>query len=247
MNRFIGRYAVVTGGASGIGRATVARFIEEGAEGVAILDFNRNAFETELARYEKGKVIAVYADLSKAEDVNDAFKEINKAFPKIDILVNCAGYAKTETTMEITDESIDRHIDINLKGTVRTCQQVLNGMKERGWGRIINFATGAMYTSNDWLSYGASKAAVSSFSRGVAQEYAPYGITVNTVVPGMIQTEILEKTGWTKEKIDQITNYFPMRRLGKPEEVAGTVAFLASDDSGYITGCNIDVNGTPMA
>ncbi len=244
MKRFEGKVAVVTGGNSGIGLATAKRLQEEGAK-VAIAGRSRKTLDDAVRAIGNG-VVAVQADVAKLTDVDKLYAEVSKKLGKIDVLFVNAGVAKFAPLAEMSESLYDEQFDINIKGAYFTIQKALPFLND-GASIILNTSV-ADSTGNPGASaYSATKAALRSLARTVAAELVGRGIRVNTVAPGPIVTPILGRTGLPKEALDEFVNGIvekvPMKRFGQPEEVAGVVAFLASQDASYITGVEINVDG----
>lgn len=244
MARLDGKVAVVTGGNSGIGLATAKRLREEGAR-IAITGRNKKTLDDAVKAIGDG-VVAVQADVSKLSDLDKLYAVIAERLGKIDILFVNAGVAKFVPLAETSENTYDEQFDINIKGAYFTIQKALPLLND-GASIILNTSvvdsTGMVGAS----AYAATKAALRSLARTAAAELVSRGIRVNTVAPGPIETPIIERAGLSKEAIDQFASNIiaqvPMKRFGQPEEVAGTVAFLASQDASYITGVEINVDG----
>lgn len=244
MARLTGKVAVVTGGNSGIGLATAQLFREEGAR-VAISGRDQKTLD-EAVKKIGGNVLAVRADVSKLGDLDKFYKAVGQKFGKIDIIFANAGIAKFVPFADSTEALFDETFDINVKGVYFTIQKALPLLND-GASIIINSSvvneTGAAAAS----VYAATKAAVRSFARTLTTELVDRGIRVNVVSPGPITTPIFGRTGLPQEAVDEfardIKTKVPMKRFGKPEEVADTVLFLASGASSYITGVDINVDG----
>ena len=245
--RLAGRCAVITGGAVGIGRATALSFGEEGAH-VVIADLDREHAEETAAEVsaKEVKARAFVADVTSRLAVEKMFSEASEFMGGVDILVTCAGgYTKYGEFEDIEEDEWDRMIELNLKSVYLCCKAVLPYMKERGWGRIINLGSRAGRSAIGGTSpahYGSAKGAVGILTQYIAKEVGPYGITANTVAPGTALTERVEKL-LTPEKREMFTKDCPLGYLAQPEEISGVITFLASDESRYITGATIDVNG----
>jgi 3-oxoacyl-[acyl-carrier protein] reductase len=245
--RLIGKCAVITGGASGIGRAVAHSFGDEGAA-VAIADIDgERAKTTALAVAAKAvKAKAFRADVTSGSEVENFFSQAAEFLGGVDILVNCVGgWTVYEKFENITEEQWDRMLDLNLKSIYLCCKTVIPFMKGKGWGRIINLGSLAGRSTSAGTSpasYGTAKAAVSILTQYIAKELGPYGITANTVAPGTTLTERTLKV-LTPEKKELFVKATPLGRLAEPEDIAGVITFLASDESRYINGATIDVNG----
>jgi len=238
------RVAAVTGGARGIGKAIALSFIREGAK-VALVDVDKGILEAAKNEIKKTKeeVIAISCDITKSVEVRAMVDQVRNAFGRIDILVNNAGIIRRGTIDTITEEDWDRVIEVNLKGTFNCCKAVAGIMKQQGYGKIINVSSIAGKTGDITSApgYGPSKAGVDALTKTLARQLAPYGINVNGVAPHAIETEMSAQ--WSEERRKEIIASIPLGRLGKPEDVANAVLFLASDEASFITGEILDVNG----
>jgi NAD(P)-dependent dehydrogenase (short-subunit alcohol dehydrogenase family) len=244
MARLTGKVAVVTGGNSGIGLATAKRFREEGAK-VAISGRDQATLD-EAVKTIGGEVIAVRADVAKLGDLDRLYKTVAEKFGKIDVLFANAGIAKFAPVTDSTEALFDETFDINVKGVYFTIQKALPLLND-GASIIINSSVASESGLSGGSIYSATKAAVRSFARTLTAELVGRGIRINVVSPGPIQTPILGRNGLSQEAIDDVARYLvskvPMNRFGKPEEVADTVLFLASPESSYVTGVDINVDG----
>lgn len=238
------RAAIVTGAARGIGKAIVRTFVREGAK-VALVDVetaNLERLDKEI-RGQGGQSVAVSCDVSKASEVKQMVEQVREAFGRIDILVNNAGIIRRGTIETVTEEDWDRVIEVNLKGTFNCCKAVAGIMKQQGCGKIVNVSSiaGKMGDITSAPGYGPSKAGMDALTKTLARQLAQYGINVNSVAPHAIETEMSAE--WSPEKRKAIIDAIPLKRLGKPEDVAEAVLFLASDSAAFITGEILDVNG----
>jgi NAD(P)-dependent dehydrogenase (short-subunit alcohol dehydrogenase family) len=244
MKRLEGKVAVVTGGNSGIGLATAKRLQEEGAK-VAISGRSRKTLDEAVKAIGNG-VVAVQSDVAKLEDVDKLYAEVAQKLGKIDVLFVNAGVAKFAPLAETTESLYDEQFDINVKGAYFTIQKALPLLND-GASIILNTSVAGSTGTPATSAYSATKAAMRSLARTVAAELAGRNIRVNTVAPGPIVTPIFGRTGLPKETIDEwakgVVEKVPLKRFGQPEEVAGVVAFLASQDASYITGVEINVDG----
>src|SRR5437016_13473784 len=244
MERLKGKVAVVTGGNSGIGLATAKRLQQEGAK-VAISGRSQETLNEAVKTIGNG-VLAVQADVAKLPDVDKLYAEVSKKLGKIDVLFVNAGIAKFVPFAETSESTYDEQFDINIKGAYVTIQKALPLLND-GASIILNTSVVDQKGTPGASAYAATKAALRSLARTTAAELAGRGIRVNTVAPGPIVTPILGRSGLPKEAVDEfakgITAQIPMKRFGQPEEVAGAVAFLASQDASYITGVEINVEG----
>ena len=239
------RVAIVTGAGQGMGRAVAMRLSADGAR-VVSNDVNEEA----AARTAKGiqdaggEAIAVAGDVTSSGDVADIVRAALDRYGRIDILVNNAGVLRPTKVIDIEEDEWDWVIAVNLKGTYLCSRAVLPAMRKDGWGRIVNFSStaGKSTSTVGGAHYTAAKAGVLGFTRHLARESAAYGITVNAVCPGLIDTEMVRGT-IPDEKARAYAASFPIQRMGEPSEVAELVAFLASDRAAYITGASLDING----
>lgn len=238
-----GRVALVTGSTRGIGRAVAARLVREGAV-VVVTGRDKDVAESVAAELDGdgGRAIGLPLEVSRPESVDELISEVNERLGGIDILVNNAGITRDTLLMRMSDEDWDQVVDVNLKGAVRCAKGVLRGMLKKRWGRIINISSVVGIIGNPGqTNYSASKAALIGFTKSLAREVASRGITVNAVAPGYIESDMTDAL--TKEQKDAIADRIPQGRVGTPEEVAGCVAFLASEDASYITGHTLVVDG----
>ncbi len=239
------RVAVVTGGIGGIGTAICRRLISEGKRVVAVYHPLEEEKATEWCqdRQEEGLGINIIAgDVSNAADGMSVIDKIENQFGPVDILVNCAGITRDKTLKRMQTEHWEDVINTNLNSVYYVTKPVWEGMLERGFGRIINISSvNGQKGQFGQANYSAAKAGMHGFTMALAQEGAAKGITVNTVSPGYVETPM---TLAMRDDIrESIISSIPMRRMAKPEEIASAVAFLAADESVYITGINLPVNG----
>ncbi len=226
--------AVVTGGASGIGAAIAHRLRADGLN-VAIMDLNPSA--------EKFSYIA---DVTDRAAVDAALSEIRAELGPVSVLVNAAGMERFKRFTELTFEDWQNVININLNGVFHCIQATLPDMIEAGWGRIVNISSSSTHSGQPFMSaYVSAKSAVNGLTKSLALEYGPHGITVNAVPPGFIDTPMLRKAeergllGDTEKQIETT----PVRRMGRPEDIAAACAFFVSEEASYITGQILGVNG----
>lgn len=245
--KLAGKVALVTGGSQGIGQAIALRLAQEGAD--VIVNYRSHpetADETKVKIEQIGrKAIAVKADLSNIEEISQLVELSLQAFSQIDVLVNNAGLEKNEDFLEISPDEYDSVMDVNLKGAFFTTQAVVRHLKNsQRSGKIINISSvHEELPFPNFTAYCASKGGLKMMMRNLSVELAPLGITVNNVAPGAIETPINKSLIEDKEKLNAVLKNIPLGRLGKPEDVAGLVAFLASADADYITGSTFYVDG----
>lgn len=237
------KVAIVTGSSRGIGRACALRLAKEGMD--VVVNYNSNeaeAMKVVNAIKDMGQdAIAIKANTGNQNDVKNMFREAFKHFGHIDVLVNNAGVLDDAYLLAINSDSLDRSMDVNVKGYFYCCQQAALKMFKTG-GRIINVSSVSSKLALAGQSvYGATKGAVNSMTATLAKELAPYGIQVNAVAPGFIMTEMIEQI--PDEKREEYLKDIPMGRLGTVEEVAATVAMLCGEASSYITGQVIVLDG----
>jgi 2-hydroxycyclohexanecarboxyl-CoA dehydrogenase len=239
----------VTGSARGIGRA-IAMALAERGHAVAVADLlEREADETaERIGSVGGTARAVPLDVTDPAAVSDAVRLVTDELGPVAVLVNNAGWDEHRPFVETDEPFWDRVIEVNFKGCLRLTKAVLPGMIESGWGRIVNIGSDAGRVGSSLEAvYSGAKGAVIAFTKTVAREVARNGVTANTVCPGPTDTDLLrqivEDSPQGAKVIEAMTRAVPMKRLGKPEEVAAAVAFLASEDARFITGQTLSVSG----
>ena len=239
---FSGKVAIVTGGGQGMGRAVAQHFAQAGAS-VVVNDKNADAAQSVADALGDG-ALAAPGDVTVKADVDEVVKTAADAFGGIDILVNNAGILFSTTLADMEEDEWDLVIDVNMKGTYLFSRAALPHMKRAGWGRIVNFAStaGKAVSTLGGPHYTAAKAGILGLTRATAKEFAPFGITVNAVCPGLVNTEMVRENV-TPERLDAYLGSFPISRICEPWEVAELVAFLASDRAAYITGASLDING----
>ena len=241
--RLKGKVAVITGAAQGIGYATARKFLDEGAT-VALVDLAREELEAASSRLKvNGEIIESFViDVTRRDQLEEMVDQLRGRFGRIDVLVNNAGITLDARIQNMTEDQFDRVINVNLKGTYNSSKAVLAAMLEQGSGVILNASSVVgIYGNFGQTNYAASKFGVIGFVKTWARELGPKGIRCNAVCPGFIATHILETI--PQRVLSQLTARVPMRRLGRPDEVASVYAFLASDEASYINGAVIEVAG----
>jgi NAD(P)-dependent dehydrogenase (short-subunit alcohol dehydrogenase family) len=225
--------AVVTGGASGIGRA-IAHRLEADRHHVATIDLQPSDGDFDFT-----------ADVTDREQVDAALNKIRTQLGPVSVLVNAAGLDGFSRFLDISFDDWKRVIDVNLNGVFHCCQAVLPDMVDAGWGRIVNISSSSTHSGVARMThYVSAKSAVNGLTKSLALEYGPSGITVNAIPPGFIDTPMLrsaEERGFTN--VEKTIAMTPVRRMGRPEDIAAACAFLVSEEAGYITGQILGVNG----
>ncbi len=236
------KVALVTGAARGIGKAIAVRLAQEGVN-VGLMDLQETqpfAKKMEAAGYT---TIPLSIDITHYESVTQAVDAIVRKYGRIDILVNNAGIIVRGTMLELSHEDWQRVMNVNVNGTFNCCKAVIPQMVKQSYGRIVNITSiaGKMGDITAAPAYGASKGAINTFTKSLARELAGYNITVNAIAPHAIETDMSAE--WSDEKRRKIVDSIPLKRLGKPEEVAAAVVFLISEEASFITGEILDMNG----
>jgi len=235
------RIAVISGGMGGIGTAICKRLADDGATVVALAhtseEENVGPWQAENGNFE-----VLCGDVADQADAARMMNAIVEKYGRVDIVVNCAGITRDTTFKKMTPEQWNAVIDVNLSSVYNVTQPVWNGMLENGFGRVINISSvNGQRGQFGQANYSAAKAGMHGFSMALAYEGAAKGVTANTVSPGYIETAM---TAAMRDDVrEAIVSGIPMRRMGTPEEIAGAVAYLAADESTYITGANLPVNG----
>ena len=227
--------ALVTGGASGIGRAIADRLRADGNH-VATIDLTQSDTE-----------FSYCADVTDRAQLDDVLGAVRGALGPVTILVNAAGMTSFRRFADITIDEWNKVVDVNLNGVFHVTQAVLPDMLEAGWGRIVNISSSSTHSGSPFqAAYVAAKSAVNGLTKTLALEYGPQGITANVVPPGSIDTPMLRKAeadGLLGGTVEDIAASIPVRRIGRPEDIAATCSFLVSEEAGYITGQIVGVNG----
>ncbi len=240
-----GKVAVVTGGTRGIGEAIVKEFLKEGAK-VVLCGSRKETADKAVENLKKinpdWEVSGISPDLKSLASVTEEFKAVEKKYGKIDILVNNAGTSAKESFFDYTEEMFDKTMELNVKAMFNCSRAVAEGMKERGYGVILNTSSMvSKYGQPAGIAYPTSKFAVNGFTLSLARELAPYGIRVNAVAPGITNTDMMKAV--PEEHIRPLIKQIPMGRIGEPEDIANAFCFLASDKASYISGVVLNVDG----
>jgi len=247
MGNLSGRYAIVTGAGKGIGRAIVQRFLEDNVAGVALFDMDYELVAATAAELDPSgeRTMAIKCDVSDQENVNAAVAQAEARFGRVDILVNNAGITRDAMFHKMTEAQARKVMDVHFFGTFYCCQAVIPGMRERAYGKIVNLSSTSAFGNIGQTNYAAAKAAIDGFTRTLALESARKNITVNSIAPGMINTDILKTI--PAHIMEQKINSVPAQRVGEPSEIASVASFLASDDSSWVTGnCILACGGMKM-
>ena len=242
MTRLKNKVAVITGGSSGMGLETAKLFAKEGAKVVIVGRSSDKLKDAEKEVFQFGEVFTVQCDVSNLDELDNLYRQIEDKYGNIDILFANAGIGQFIPATEVTEADFDKLVSVNFKGVFFTVQKAL---------KVFNDG-GSIVLNASWLGhrgvatcsiYGATKAAVVSLAKTFANELTDRSIRVNSISPGFIRTPIIDEIGMDEEKIEQRRQKIPAQRWGKPEEIAKTVLFLASDESSYILGQDIAIDG----
>lgn len=239
------KVAIVTGGSRGIGYATVEAFLKEGAKVVLCASRKEaadRALEQIKAKFPDAAAEAIWPKLSSYDEVKAAFDKVAEKYGRIDILVNNAGMSESTPFLKYTEETFDQVMELNVKSVYHCARAVSERMKEQGGGVILNTSSMvSIYGQPAGVAYPTSKFAVNGMTLSLARELGPCGIRVNAVAPGIIETDMMKAV--PKEVIEPMIAQIPLRRIGKPEDIANAFVFLASDRASYITGVVLSVDG----
>lgn len=240
--RFKNKVVLITGAAQGIGKATALAFAKEGAN-LVLVDVRELSGVKQTVEREKRKVLALQVDVSTSGMVEEMVKATVDEFGRLDILVNNAGVVSRGIIEKITDEELDRVLDINFKGVFYCCRAVIPIMKKQHYGKIVNVSSITAKRGDNTTApcYGASKGAILTLTRSLARQLGPFGINVNAVAPHAIDTPMMEY--WDETKRKAVIESLPVRRMGKPEDMAFAILFLCSDEASFITGETLNING----
>ena len=239
-----GKVALVTGGARGIGRAIAMKLASQGVD-IAILDAGSLELSEQTAQELRGLGVHAFAakcDITDYDQVTAAVSQVKEALGGVDILVNNAGITRDKLALRMSPEDFDAVISVNLKGTFLMIKALYADFMKKRAGRIINIASIAGLMGNaGQANYAASKAGVVGLTKTIARELAARNVTCNAIAPGFIETPMTQ--AMNQDALEEACKSIPLRRMGKPEDVAAAAAFLASDEAGYITGTVITVDG----
>lgn len=240
-----GRITVVTGGASGIGKCIALRLARDGAS-VAVFDVDLAGAEDTSRQITAGggKSVAVQVDVSDSAAVAAGMTRVHEAFGPVAILVNNAGTGELVPVAQMSEMQWDRMLAVHLKGMFLCARAAMGDMVQAGWGRIVNMASVAGMTgSQGFAHYSAAKGGIIAFTKSLAQELGPMGITVNAIAPGLIETPAIRRCGLPQSVIDGNIRTQAVKRLGQPEDIAAACAFLVSEEAGFVTGQVLSPNG----
>jgi len=239
------KVAIITGGSRGIGYATAEAFLREGATVIIAASSKASADKAVASlkeKYPDRRIGGISPNLSSLEDVRSIFRAVTGTFGCVDILVNNAGVSESTPFTEYTEEAFDKVMDLNVKGVFNATRAAVECMVPRGEGVILSTSSMvSKYGQPSGFAYPASKFAVNGLTVSLARELGPKGIRVNAVAPGIIETDMMKAV--PKEVIDPLISQIPLRRLGKPEDIANAFVFLASEEASYITGVVLSVDG----
>lgn len=243
MKNLAGKYCIVTGAGKGIGKAIAARFVEEEAAGVAILEWDMALAEATAKELDPTgkKVIAVKCNVADSEQVKAAIDQVVATFGRIDVLINNAGITRDRIFHKMTDDEWHAVIDVNLNGVYNTCKFVVPMMREQESGAIVNISSTSLMGNPGQANYAATKAALQGFTRTLGKELARKNVRMNCVAPAYVDTEMMHAIG--EDLLAARVKALPAQRLADPSEIASVVAFLCTDDASWVTGQTIFASG----
>lgn len=246
------RVAIITGAQRGMGKTHALALAAQGAR-VVLTDKKPNACRTVADEIESmgGEAVCMTMDVSQKKQIDRVFDDVMDHFKRVDILVNNAGIFKPKPALELMEEEWEETLAVNLKGQFLCAQRAAKEMQKRKWGRIINIssiASGQVGVGFPGAAhYTASKGGILGMTETLAIEWAPFGITVNAIAPGAIDTPMVESAKMPKNALNALLSHIPLHRMGKPEEVSVAVVFLASEEASYVTGSTLYVDGGWLA
>jgi 3-oxoacyl-[acyl-carrier protein] reductase len=243
--RLQGKFAVVTGAGQGLGEAIAVRFAQEGAAGVVVNDLNAETAgrTAEQVKAAGSRALVIAGSVADEAFVADLMERVVKEMGSVDVLVNNAGITRDKLMKDMSAADFDAVVNLNLRGTFLCCKYGTPPMVAKKWGRVINMSSRAHLGNKGQTNYSASKAGVIGLTRSLAFELGKFGVTANCIAPGVIATPGVTSLPHYQDLVDRIAPTLPIPRLGKPEDVAGVAAFLASADAAYVTAETIHVSG----
>lgn len=244
MKKFQNKVALVTGAAKGIGRAIAKRLLDDGVSAVVLVDYDKEQLEKTANELDEKRCLAIPCDVSDPVQVNGTVAKALKHFGKVDILVNNAGITRDRILHKMENDSWNKVLEVNLNGPYYFCRLLMPQMREQNYGRIVNVSSISAFGNPGQANYAASKAGLIGLTKTIAKEGGAKNITANCVAPGAIDTHMFQAV--PQEAKEAFIASIAMKRMGKPEEVASVVAFLASDDASFVTGeCILVAGGMP--
>jgi 3-oxoacyl-[acyl-carrier protein] reductase len=243
--RLEGKFVVVTGAGQGLGEAIAVRLAREGAAGIVVNDLNAETAgrTAEQVKAAGSRALAIAGSVTDETFVAELMERAVKEMGSIDVLVNNAGITRDKLMRDMSAADFDAVVNLNLRGTFLCCKYGTPPMVAKKWGRVINMSSRAHLGNKGQTNYSASKAGVIGLTRSLAFELGKFGVTANCIAPGVIATPGVTSLPHYQDLVDRIAPTLPIPRLGKPEDVAGVAAFLASDDAAYVTAETIHVSG----
>ena len=243
MKNLAGKYCIVTGAGKGIGKAIAARFIEEEAAGVAILEWDIALAEATAKELDPSgkRVIAIKCNVADSEQVKAAIDQVVNVFGRIDVLINNAGITRDRIFHKMTDDEWHAVIDVNLNGVYNTCKFVVPMMRNQESGAIVNISSTSLMGNPGQANYAATKAALQGFTRTLGKELARKNVRMNCVAPAYVDTEMMHAIG--EDLLAARVKALPAQRLADPSEIASVVTFLCTDDASWVTGQTIFASG----